>query len=242
MANDPYNPNNPTSNTTDNSSYNALDPYYRASAGTPLWGWISGADQMVQQAHQQDASAQNRGYWLGIQPPSVDQLMGPDEDRDAQTRALAQLQQWASGAPTTADWQNLNAQRQQDAQTARGARDALQQQASARGIGGSGLELAAQMQANQAAQQQTSNAESAMLSGVQQRSLGAAQAASTAAGNLRSADVGAVQQAYDNALHRAAGITNQYSTDTGARSSAAQQQQENNQALAAGLAQIVASL
>lgn len=220
-------------------SYDRLDDYYKASAGTPIWGWLSGADAAVSQAHGEDAAAQNRAYWDRLRAPGEGDLMGPTEDRDAQLQALNQLGQFSTGQLTGVDQQNLAMQRSRDEQQGAAQAGAIQQQANARGVGGSGLEFASQLANSQAQQGRSSDAETQMLGAAQQRGLQASGALASAAGNLRSQDVNATQQSFEDAAQRAAGATGQYSTDVGAQRSREQQNAQQNQNELNGLGQLI---
>ena len=217
-----------------------LTDYDRTSADMPIWNWLSGAGarrDQLQAAREADA---NRAYWDSLRPPSADMLSVDYQsadydtsDRDAQLQALSQLQDWSRGGLTGADRQGLESQRLRSAQASRSQREALAQSAAARGMGGSGLDFAMQQQANQSGQQQASDAESQMLQGAQQRQIAATQASAALASGMRgqmeheteyntgianqqqNADRDAIQQAYENMMNRAAGATQQYSTDAG---------------------------
>jgi len=225
------------------SAYDTLNennPALVSIAGSPIGG-LTGLSDQVNYARQQDAANRNRAYWDTLSPPTADQLSGPSEDRDAQLGALAQLQQWGQQGPTGADRQAMETTRARDSQAAGAQRRALSQQASARGLGGSGLDFATQQQAMQAGQQRTSDAESAMMQSAQQRQLAATNAAGSLAGNIRSTDIGATQQAWQDAAARAAGATGQYSTDASTANSQANRSQQNQEDTLAALGSIIAA-
>jgi hypothetical protein len=217
------------------SHYDALDPYTRESAGTPIWGWLSGQGAQVDAARAQDAADQNRSYWDALQAPSESQLRGPTEDRDAQMSALQQLQQWGRGGVTAADRAGLEGSRERDAQASGAQQGALMQQAQARGVGGGGLDYGTRQQAAQAGQQRSSDAESQMMQGAQQRALGAIQAQGQLAGNIRGQDTDATQQAFTDASQIAAGATGQYSTDVGSANARAGRDQQRDQSIFAAI-------
>lgn len=196
--------------------------------------------QRAQHQRHLDAVAEdrNRAYWDTLSGPTVDQLMGSPEGREAQTRALSQLEQWGRGGLTSADRGSLEATRQRDMQAARGAEASLQQQAQSRGIGGSGLDFAMRQQASQLGQQQASDAEAQMMQSAQQRALAAIGASADLGGQMRQQDAQAYQQQYQNEVTRSAGATGQYGTDTSNRQAANQRQQQNS----AGILGLLGSL
>lgn len=239
MSDDEYNPYG-TQRQDGDSAYDDLDEYTRVSAGTPIWGWLSGTQSQVEAARAKDAASTNRSYWDQLAPPTQDQLMGPQGAQDAQQRALDQMEQWSGGGLTAADRSMMESTRARDAQASGAARGAVQQQAQARGVGGSGLEMAGAMAANQQGQQQASDQESAMMQGAQQRGLQATQYAGNLAGDMRQTGIDATQQSYTDAANRAAGATGQYSTDAAGASGRAQRDAQRDQGLLAALAELAA--
>lgn len=226
-------------------------------ARIPIIGGLSGSQGRIDAAQNAMAADVNRSYWDTITAPSAADLTPQynwnPEGRDAQSAALSQLAQWGQGGLTGADRGMLETTRRRDAQAAGSQRGALMQQAQARGVGGSGLDYATQMQANQAGQAQASDAESQMMMGAQQRALAATQAQGQLGGQLRQQDTSqtqteaesqtnATQQAYEDLMQRAAGATGQYSTDSSSRDSAraraAQQERDSTSALGSILAAI----
>lgn len=216
-----------------------LTDYDRVSADIPVWNWLSGAGARRDQQQALRDQDYNRAYWDSLGSPEASQLAQQyqqaeydPQSREAQLQALSQLQDWSRGGLTGADRQGLESQRLRSAQASRSQREALAQGAAARGMGGSGLDFAMQQQANQSGQQQASDAESQMLQGAQQRQLQATQASAQLATGMRGqmqheteyntgianaqqdANTNAIQQAYEDAMNRAAGATNQYSTDS----------------------------
>lgn len=231
----------------------------RVEASIPIIGSISGASDRVQRDYDQQQSDANRGYWDSLLAPSADALT-PQYDwqsggRDAQMAALDQLQQWGRGGLTASDRGMLESTRRRDEQAAASQRSALMQQAQARGMGGSGLDYATQMQSNQAGQAMASDAESQMLQAAQQRALAAVQAQGQLGSQMRGQDfdqttrtaesrTDATQQAYEDAANRAAGATGQYSTDVGSAQARAQRRQQTDHdtsSLLGSLIQAIAS-
>jgi hypothetical protein len=90
--------------------------------------------------------------------------------------ALRGLQQQAQQGFTPAEQQMMEMGQRQQAQMARSQRDALAQQAEARGMGGSGLSYLAQQQAGEAATGQLSDYQTQMAMQAQQRALQGMQA------------------------------------------------------------------
>lgn len=241
MANDDeYNPYATRGQGDGRGAYDSLDEYTRVSAGTPLWGWLSGTGSQVDAARAQDAASQNRSYWDRLQAPTQGQLRD-GQGRDAQMAALQQMQQWGRGGLTEADRGMLETQRSRDAQASGSARGAIQQQAQARGLGGSGLDFAGQMAANQQGQQRSSDAESQMLEGAQQRALSAVQAAGGLGTQIRNADTDATQTSFQDAANIAAGATGQYSTDVGSANQRSSRDQQRDQGLISALGAILSS-
>lgn len=226
-------------------------------ARIPLIGGLSGSQGRIDAAQNAIAADQNRAYWDSLTAPTADQLT-PDYQwdntgRDAQMAALGQLQEWGRGGLTGADRGMLETTRRRDAQASRGQRGALMQQAQARGVGGSGLDYATQMAANQAGQTQASDAETQMMAQAQQRALSATGASAALGGQIRQGDAhqteleaegqtDATQQAYQDQMQRAAGATQQYSTDSSSRDSARQRDAQRYQSDEAGWGAIISAL
>lgn len=109
----------------------------------------------------------------------------------AQTRALSKLEEiGTSGGMTAEDVANLNAIKNKEMTTARGAREAALQNMAARGIGGSGLELALSAGANQAAAQRMSQQDLDVAGMAQKRALDAIQQAGVMGGQMRGQEYG----------------------------------------------------
>src|SRR5690349_8362048 len=113
----------------------------RILASIPIIGGLGGSQGRIDAANNARESSRNRQYWDTIATPSVEQLT-PDYQYDpsneaAQQQALEQLQRWGSGGLTDADRGAMASTRRRDEQGARGQREAIMQQAQARGMGGS---------------------------------------------------------------------------------------------------------
>lgn len=229
----------------------------RVLASIPIIGGLGGSQGRIDAANNARESNRNRQYWDTMPTYSAEDLTADYQydpsDEAAQRQALEQMQRWGSGGLTDADRGAMAATRRQDERGARGQRDALMQQAQARGMGGSGLDYATQMSADQAGQAQSSDAEAQMMQGAQQRALAAVQAQGQLGGQMRGqmqheqemlaeAPVQGRIEAQTEREHRAAGATNQYSTDSGNRNSAAARAQRDRESATAGLGSIIASL
>lgn len=209
-------------------------------AQIPLLGGWSGARGRIQ--HEEDLRAEdaNRAYWDELNAPSAEQLTADYDTRgaDAQMAALDQMAEWGRGGLTATDRAMMDTARARDEQASSAQRLALQQQAQARGMGGSGFDLASQLGADQAQQTRSSDRQTQMMAAAQQRALQAIQqsgqlGAQVRQGDQREAEQGAdaVQGAFDAASTRAAGATNQYSADGAARQQGRDRQQDSDDSL-----------
>lgn len=218
-----------------------VSDFDQGSADAPIWGWLSGATNRRDTARRRSEADTNRGYWDSLNPPSEADFSGSPESRAAQSAALQQLGQWGRGGLTQADQQMMASQRTRAAQQAESQRAALSQGAYARGMGGSGADLALQQSANQGTQQQASDAESQMLQSAQMRALAATQAQAQLGGQMRQQDQSATQAAWGAQTDRAAGATGQYGTDVGSSRFSQQQQQQGDQGLMSLIGTILAA-
>lgn len=108
--------------------------------------------------------------------------------RRAQMDALGGLQDVSHGGLTASDESNLNKIRNDEATTARGARDSILQNAQSRGLGGSGLELMAQLQNQQSSATRTSQRDMDIAGQAQDRALQALISAGQMGGNIQNQD------------------------------------------------------
>ncbi len=145
--------------------------------------------------------------------------------KDAQSNALKSLQDLSKGGLSLQDKADLSRISTDEGTKARGARDAVLQNAAARGAGGGGLELLNQMKANQDAATNTSQRDLDVAGGAQQRALAALAGAGNLAGNIQNQDfnqkaqVAGAQDAiskFNASQNQAVGLTN-----TAARNAAA---------------------
>lgn len=222
----------------------------REGAGAPLAGWLTGADSRYAAAQNQRLADERLDWWRDINVPTADQLAqhydydsrGGAEGLSAQESALGQLGQWARGGLTDTDRRMLETTRLRDAQAARAQSGALQQQYTARGMGGSGSEFASRMMAEQQGQQQASDAESQMMQGAQQRALAAVQAQAQLGSDMRQrsehetehqqdAYTNAIQTEFQDRAQRAAGANNAQTGQQQGSQFSQQMQQQNNRDL-----------
>lgn len=141
-------------------------------------------EQLVQQGvitpEQAQAALVNRSAMSDVQTdPALKQ---------AQLDALASLQDIGQGGMTAMDRASLNEMQNQEAARSRGAREAILQNAQARGAGGSGMEILAQLQNSQDSATRANQSGLDIAGMSQQRALEALQAAGTSAGNIRGQD------------------------------------------------------
>jgi hypothetical protein len=135
--------------------------------------------------------------------------------KDKQLASLEALEELAAGGGMTAqDEANLNRILSQTAQADKGRRDAIMQNASARGMGGSGMALLAQLQSSQAATDRANQTGLDIAGMAEQRALDAMLQGGQLAGGIRSQDFGeqaAIAEANDAIAKFNAANTNQNS-------------------------------
>lgn len=157
--------------------------------------------------------------------------------RAAQMQALSELSQMTEGDGMSAiDAANVANINRQIAQAQRGSRDAIAANMRQRGVQGSGLELAAQLQAQQASADRASQAGLDEAASAMQRRMAALEAMGQLGGSIRGQDFGEqadVAQAQD-AVSRfnAANRQDVVSRNTGARNDAAEANWRNRQGIA----------
>ena len=108
--------------------------------------------------------------------------------KDAQMNALKSLQDLSEGGLSAQDQADLSRIQTQEQSKARGAREAVLQNAAERGAGGGGLELLSQMKANQDAASNASQRDLDVAGMAQQRALAALSGAGSLAGNIQNQD------------------------------------------------------
>jgi hypothetical protein len=115
----------------------------------------------------------------------VTQMHDDQASLDAQNQALAQLQALAKGGLQPADIVALQQIQQQQAAAESAAANQVQAQLQARGLGGSGAELAGRLAANQVAANNANQNYNAALQAAMTRQINAINNAGTLAGNIR---------------------------------------------------------
>lgn len=119
--------------------------------------------------------------------------------REAQTSALASMQQRGKVGLSAEDRAALNQVRSEVQRDSEAKRQQILQQMQSRGMGGSGAELMAQLQSAQGAADQASAASDTVMSQAQQRALQALSESGAMAGQVRGQDFG-VESAKAQAL------------------------------------------
>lgn len=131
-------------------------------------------------------AAQERAVQAG---PSAMEGISLDPDmRRAQLEALGSLQRLGAGDITAMDRARLDELTRKTAQQERGARGAILQNMQRRGMAGSGLELAAQLQNQQSAADRAAQQALQVEGNAQQRALEALQQSGAMAGRMEGAD------------------------------------------------------
>lgn len=110
--------------------------------------------------------------------------------RQAQMDALASMQEIGEGGLTASDKAALSGIQSQEQTASRGAREAIIADAQAKGMGGSGLELMAQLKNQQDASTRQSQRDLDVAGMAQDRALQAIQAAGQMGGNIQQQDFG----------------------------------------------------
>jgi hypothetical protein len=132
-----------------------------------------------------------RARAINMDGTAFDQVSTDPRLKDQQMASLAALKGLAdSGGMTAEDQANLNRIQNQSAQADRGRRDAILQNMQARGMGGSGNELLAQLQSSQAATDRQAQQGLDIAGMAQNRALQAMMQGGELAGNVRDQDFG----------------------------------------------------
>ncbi len=149
------------------------------------------------------------------------------QGRQAQLAALQQLQDIGNeGGLTAQDKAQLNAIQNEEQTKSRGAREAILQNAQARGAGGSGLEMLQQMQNEQNAASNASTRDLNVASMAQQRALAALQAAGQQGSQLNQQQFNQ-EQAKANAANEIAKFNAQNTQQVGLANQAANNAAQN---------------
>lgn len=144
--------------------------------------------------HAREISAEPDVNWQGAQqttlgPSAMENVSSDPRLREAQMAALGSLAEIAdNGGLTLADRANLEKIRGQTATADRGRREAILQNMKSRGMGGSGMELLAQLDSSQAAGDQEAQASLDIAGQAQQRALEAMMQRGNMAGSIRGQD------------------------------------------------------
>lgn len=176
-----------------------LSDFDEVSAQIPVWDWISGAGARRAAAQaRREADRANRAWgWLLDSAPSIEQLT-PDYRGEEYAdeygnliggpsafagtignlpgTTLDALGRMARGEITAGDRAHMRLATQEQQRLLRGQNDAITQQMSARGMLGSGADLATRLAGSEAALGAQSSQQQQMLAQAQQRALGALQA------------------------------------------------------------------
>lgn len=125
-----------------------------------------------------------------LAPSQVASITEDPALRQAQTSALSQLQQRGKVGLSAEDRASLNTVRNEVQRDAQAKQGQILQQMQARGMGGSGAELIAQLQAGQAGADRASAESDSLMSMAQQRALQALNSSADLASGLRTQDFG----------------------------------------------------
>jgi hypothetical protein len=147
-----------------------------------LEGYTPGFSQLRGDPYEME-SANRLGMLLG--DSRAGQAQSDPRDRAAQRAALTQLQEIGRGGLTAADKAALGAGNDMVAQSLRGQREASLQDLRARGMGGSGAEVAALFGGQQSGANAMAQQSASVLNAAQQRGLQALQAGGSLAGQMR---------------------------------------------------------
>lgn len=139
--------------------------------------------------------------------------------KNAQMNALKRLQEVGDKGYTVEEESAMNKIRRDNAQADRGRREAIMASRQARGVGGSGDELAAQMMSNQAANEGNSQEGLDVAANAQRRALAAMAQSGQMAGQMRGQEFGEKSD-----VARAKDAVNQFNTNNSVRA-----QFQNNQ-------------
>jgi hypothetical protein len=138
-------------------------------------------DQLVQQGTISPEQAQT----ILQDPSKLNDIQTDPALKDAQMSALSSLQDIGKGGLTDTDLASLNKIKTNEDTASRGKREAILQNAQARGLGGSGLELMAQLQNQQDSVTNQSQRDMDVAALAKQRSLDALIQGGSLAGNIQ---------------------------------------------------------
>jgi hypothetical protein len=189
---------------------NNLSDFDKVSQNIPIWDWLSGADANAAAAAAQAEADINREYWEGLVPympdsgtltadyDEEDYIAGPGSEwatdtaenaagRAAMGESMDQLGTWAEGGFTSTDMAMMDENRRREGMSARADREAALSALEARGMGGSGANLASMLSANEGAAARGTAAETSILAAAQNRQLQATRDRASVAGASRDA-------------------------------------------------------
>jgi hypothetical protein len=174
---------------------------------------------------------------VGLGPSAMQGISLDPATRAAQMQALGELSQMTEGDGMSAiDAANVADINRQIAQAQRGSRDAISANMRQRGIAGSGLELAAQLQAQQASADRASQAGLDEAANSMRRRMAALESLGSLGGNIRGQDFGEQAQiaGAQDAVSRfnAANRQDVYGRNTDRRNQAAEGDWRNRQGIA----------
>jgi hypothetical protein len=198
---------------------------------------IEGMKLQLEQLVQQGQISPEEAQTYLQQSSAMNNISLDPKFKQAQMDALSSLQDIGNNhGVTAADQAQLNDIQTQEDTHARGAREAILQNAQARGVGGSGAELLSQMTNQQDAATRASNRGFDVAANAQQRALAALQAAGQMGGQLQNNQFN--QQAQianaNDSISRfnTANQQNQENMNVGARNAAQQANLANQQSIA----------
>ena len=205
--------------------------------GVPILDWLTGQEQDAANSAADAERARHEGYWGSLvnDMPTEDELSVEygNEDMISDTTAEGALARenwtdWAEGGFTDADRAMMDESRRRSGMTARADREANMSAMEARGMGGSGAELAGMLSAGEGAADRGASMDATMMGAAQQRQIGATGAlADWASGETeygrgregrntdrenrtRESASEAAQGAYENRERLVSGLDNQY--------------------------------
>ena len=207
-----------------------MDPITIMAAAGALGGVASGViGQLLAQGKIAEAEAQLKSGLANIKdqqvgPSAMRDIQDDPATRDAQMRALQQISQVASqGGMTATDKAQLNDIEDASNANEQGNRQAVLQSMMARGAGGSGMDLAAQLSNEQGSANQASRQGLNVASMAQQRALAAMSQMGALGGSVRGQDF---NQA--SAKAQATDAINQFNSNQAMRAQESRTAQGNN--------------
>lgn len=174
--------------------------------------------------------------YFQLGPSAYEGIQITPEFQEAQMAALQSLQQQGEEGLTASERAILNQIRRQTAQEEQARQGSILQEMASRGVGGSGVELAARLSSSQAATERAAAESDRLAAMEQQRKLAALQQAGALAGQVRGQEFGEKSEAA-----RARDVINQFNTaqrqalesrNIGSRNVAQQQNLQTQQRIA----------